>query len=364
MTERIGAGARRDVQPVGGRIQCRQAAPVGLQGVDDGIGVGVDHRDRPRTAVHGIDTAIAGIDRQILDVGAGLEHDHGARGAVDDLHDAEVGKRRVRLAVAGVDDNTLGTVRDADLGADGRRPEMTDERGDARVELPGAEDLDGGRRNVLWLPHEHEENPAGRSPVPRRVAAVSAYVVAQQPAAPRPRVLAFFTAGGELDHVLFAQQAMRALAASAGDGGYAFAATTDWDDLNDANLRDVRLVIWLNDMPRTPAQRQAFERYMTGGGAWLGFHVSGFGNNAWPWFTEFMGGSRFTASNWPSLPARVNVDDGEHPIVKGVPPTFVAPINEWYSWTPSPRVNPDVKVLLTLDDVELSARREEHAQRR
>jgi type 1 glutamine amidotransferase len=172
---------------------------------------------------------------------------------------------------------------------------------------------------------------------------------ARQDAGPRPKVLAFFTAGGELDHVLFAQQAMRALGAGAAAGGYAFAATTDWDSLNDAALRDVRLVIWLNDMPHTPAQRQAFERYITGGGAWLGFHVSGFGNNAWPWFTEFMGGGKFTASNWPSLPARVNVDDGEHAIVKGVPPTFVAPINEWYAWTPSPRANPDVKVLLTLD---------------
>jgi uncharacterized protein len=177
---------------------------------------------------------------------------------------------------------------------------------------------------------------------------VSPGAVAQHPPAQRPRVLAFFTVSGELDHVLFAQQAMRAFAAV--DGGYAFTATTDWDHLNDANLRDVRVVIWLNDMPHTPAQRQAFERYMIGGGAWLGFHVAGFGNNAWPWFTEFMGGSRFTASNWPSLPARVNVDDGAHAIVKGVPPTFVAPINEWYSWTPSPRANPDVKVLLTLDD--------------
>ena len=174
--------------------------------------------------------------------------------------------------------------------------------------------------------------------------------LAQSPAATRPRVLAFFTAGGELDHVLFAQQAMRDLTARAADGGYAFAATTEWDDLNDTNLRDVRLIIWLNDMPRTPAQRQAFERYMTGGGAWLGFHVSGFGNAAWPWFTEFMGGSRFAASNWPSLPARVNVDDAAHPIAKGVPGSFVAPINEWYAWTPSPRVNPDVKVLLTLDE--------------
>jgi type 1 glutamine amidotransferase len=77
--------------------------------------------------------------------------------------------------------------------------------------------------------------------------------------------------------------------------------------------------------------------------------VSGFGTNAWPWFTEFMGGGRFSANNWPSMPARVNVDDPAHPIARGMPASFVAPINEWYSWTPSPRANPDVKVLLTLD---------------
>jgi type 1 glutamine amidotransferase len=174
-------------------------------------------------------------------------------------------------------------------------------------------------------------------------------VVAQQADAARPKVLAFFTPGGELDHFLFAQQAMRAFAAGAAAGGYAFSATSDWDALNAANLRDVRVVIWLNDMPHIAAQRQAFEQYMTGGGAWLGFHVSGFGNNAWPWFTEFMGGVRFSANNWPSMPARVNADDAAHPIVKDVPASFVTPINEWYSWTPSPRASPDVKVLLTLD---------------
>src|SRR5580765_1748287 len=151
-------------------------------------------------------------------------------------------------------------------------------------------------------------------------------LVAQQPQAARPKVLAFFT-----------------------PGGYAFAATSDWDALNDVNLRDVRVVIWLNDMPHTSAQRLAFERFVAGGGGWLGFHVSGFGTNAWPWFTEFMGGGRFSANNWPSMPARVNADDLAHPILKGVPATFVAPISEWYSWTPSPRANPDVKILLTLD---------------
>ncbi len=167
--------------------------------------------------------------------------------------------------------------------------------------------------------------------------------------APRPKVLAFFTVAGELDHVLFAQQAMRSLAAAAADDGDTFVASSDWDTLNDTTLADVRVVIWLNDMPHTPSQRQAFERYMTCGGAWLGFHISGFGSNAWPWFTEFMGGSHFSASNWPALPARLNVDDIEHPIAKGIPSSFVAPINEWYAWTPSPRLNPDIKVLLTLD---------------
>src|SRR5689334_22920196 len=66
------------------------------------------------------------------------------------------------------------------------------------------------------------------------VVLASARLLAQQPAAAqaaasRPKVLAFFTSGGELDHYLFAQQAMRAFAARAGEGGYAFSATSDWD---------------------------------------------------------------------------------------------------------------------------------------
>jgi type 1 glutamine amidotransferase len=167
---------------------------------------------------------------------------------------------------------------------------------------------------------------------------------------PRAKVLAFFTTGGETDHYLFAQDAMRRLGANAAAQGYSFAATSDWDVMSDAGLKDVRLVIWLNDQPHTAAQRDAFRRYMDGGGAWLGFHGSGFSSNAWPWYrNDFLGGGGFVASNWPSLPGRVNVDDPGHPTVKNMPASFVAPINEWYSWNPSPRTNPNIKVLLTLD---------------
>src|SRR6185436_8879975 len=111
---------------------------------------------------------------------------------------------------------------------------------------------------------------------------------------PRPKVLAFFTTTGETDHHLFAQDAMRHLGANAAAQGYTFVATSDWDVLSDAGLADVRLVIWLNDQPHTVAQRDAFRRYMDGGGAWLGFHGSGFSSNAWPWYrNDFLGGGGF-----------------------------------------------------------------------
>ena len=182
---------------------------------------------------------------------------------------------------------------------------------------------------------------------------------------PRAKVVAFFTTGGETDHYLFAQDAMRRLGANAAAQGYSFTATSDWDILSDAGLKDVRLVIWLNDQPHTDAQRDAFRRYMEGGGAWLGFHISGFSSNAWPWYrNDFLGGGGFVASNWPALPGRVNVDDPGHPAVKNMPASFVAPINEWYSWNPSPRANPDIKVLLTLDQLQLPDGRQEHAERR
>ncbi len=90
---------------------------------------------------------------------------------------------------------------------------------------------------------------------------------------------------------------------------------------------------------------------MDGGGAWLGFHVSGYNDKdtKWPWFVKFMGGAVFYNNNWPPLPAKMIVDNNQHPVTKHLPKTYTAPINEWYGWKPNPRLNKDVKVLITLD---------------
>jgi type 1 glutamine amidotransferase len=167
----------------------------------------------------------------------------------------------------------------------------------------------------------------------------------------RFKVLAFYSTAVEKDHVLFAEQAMKFYAARAKAKGFDFAATSNWDDLNDARLKDIQVTMWLDDFPHTEAQRAAFERYMNRGGGWLGFHIAAYNDEGtrWPWLVDFLGGAVFYSNNWPPLPALLDVDDRASPVTKHLPAQFTSPANEWYIWRPSPRLNREVKVLVTLD---------------
>ena len=167
----------------------------------------------------------------------------------------------------------------------------------------------------------------------------------------RFRVLAFYSGTAEPDHVQFAQDALKFLNERAVNEHFTLEATTKWEDLKDENLKTCQLLIWLNESPANPEQRRAFERYMQGGGAWLGFHAAGYNDNDtnWPWFVDFLGGAVFHINSWPPLPARIIIDDRSHPVAVGIPDAFESPANEWYVWKPSPRLNKDVKVLATFD---------------
>jgi len=168
--------------------------------------------------------------------------------------------------------------------------------------------------------------------------------------APPPRVLLFFSLNVEADHMLFATDAMRFFAEQADKHAFRVEATSNWADLNEENLKQYKLIVWLNSIP--PATRQqAFQQYMENGGAWLGFHVAAYNdkNSRWPWFKQFIGDGAFGVNSWPPLPARLTVDDTKSPVTRGIPNTYVSPTNEWYSWRPSPRLGKNIRVLLTLD---------------
>ncbi len=183
------------------------------------------------------------------------------------------------------------------------------------------------------------------------LALLCAAAYAQQ--TPQPRVLVFFSLNVEADHVQFATDALKFFAEQADRQNFRVEATSNWSDLNDDNLKQYKLVVWLNGAPPS-AQQPVFQRYMEGGGAWLGFHVAAYNdrNSRWTWFKEFIGGGAFGVNNWPPLPARLTVDDTASPVTRGIPKSFVSPTNEWYSWRPSPRLDPNIRVLLTLDPAE------------
>ncbi len=164
-------------------------------------------------------------------------------------------------------------------------------------------------------------------------------------------MLAFYSENTEPDHVDFAKDALKFLSQLAASEQFTLETTSKWDDLNSERLKNCQLVIWLNESPTNAEQRRAFERYMEHGGAWLGFHAAAYNDKdtKWPWFVDFLGGAVFETNSWPPLPAHLIVDDPVHPVTVKVPRSFESPANEWYVWNPSPRLNKDVRVLVTLD---------------
>jgi uncharacterized protein len=164
------------------------------------------------------------------------------------------------------------------------------------------------------------------------------------------RVLAFWSANVEGDHVEFARQALEFYRRASAGNHCQFESTTNWDDLNARRLEGVAIVLWLNDSPHAASQRAAFESYMEKGGGWIGFHAAGYNDSStrWPWFVQFLG-AVFYGNNWPPLAGWLQVEQPAHPVTRHLPKRLLSPDNEWYSWRPSPRADQAVKFLLTLE---------------
>jgi uncharacterized protein len=177
------------------------------------------------------------------------------------------------------------------------------------------------------------------------------FTVSAEPKEPEFKVLAFYSTDVEPDHVKTAKDALGFYQELAAKNNFVLDTTTDWGKLNDNDLKPYRLILWLNEFPKTPEQRAAFEKYMEHGGGWIGYHVAGYNDKDthWPWFVDFLGGAVFYSNNWPVKPAKLRIDDPHHPVTAGLPATYDSPANEWYLWKPSPRLDPRVHVFVTLD---------------
>jgi uncharacterized protein len=170
-----------------------------------------------------------------------------------------------------------------------------------------------------------------------------ASVIAHAAPSPRFRVVALAEPGGI--HKPFVDAAMIWLDKLAAQENFAVDYIQDTSKIDDAFLAHYQLFIQLNYPPYnwTPTATAAFEKYIDEGrGGWIGFHHAALlgefdGFKMSPWFSNFMGGIRFTSYIPTFVDGTVTIEDTSHPTMKGVTTPFVIQHEEWYTWDRSPR---------------------------
>lgn len=174
--------------------------------------------------------------------------------------------------------------------------------------------------------------------------------------APRFAAIAFYTGVEDAAHISFDREANRWFADLAAARGFSYESTTDWSRLRGDLEGRYQVVLFLDTRPEDPAQRAAFRHYMEHGGAWLGFHFSGFALTPskypqdWDWYhNEFLGAGQYVSNTWRPTPAVLRVEDAGHPATTGLPRTFRSAASEWYRWQHDLRTTPDIRILLSID---------------
>jgi len=180
----------------------------------------------------------------------------------------------------------------------------------------------------------------------------AAIVCAQKPF----RVIAFYTAKEDRAHISFVHEANRWFPEMAAQYHFSYDSTNDWSRLNTEELKKYDVVIFLDTRPEDPQQRMAFQTYMENGGAWMGFHFAGFALTPsafpqnWDWYhNEFIGAGSYKSNTWHPTSAILRNERPAHPVLRGLPSTFKAAPNEWYSWERDLTKNPDITILLSID---------------
>ena len=131
---------------------------------------------------------------------------------------------------------------------------------------------------------------------------------------------------------------------------------SDATTLKRGDIARYRLVLQLNYPPYTWSQeaREDFERYIDEGqGGYVGLHHATLlgefdGYPMWQWFSDFMGGIRFQTYIPQLADGIVQVERADHPVMEGLPRSFVIPNDEWYTYDRSPRAH--VQVLAHVDE--------------
>jgi hypothetical protein len=172
----------------------------------------------------------------------------------------------------------------------------------------------------------------------------------------RFKVIAFYTAKNDQAHISFVHEANKWFPKMGLKIGFSYDSTSNWNNMNQKFLSEYQVVLFLDTRPEELKQRAAFQNYMEGGGAWMGFHFSAFALDQsdfpsnWQWYHQkFLGSGAYVSNTWRPTAAILSVENRKHPIARNLPKTFKSSPNEWYRWRNDLRKNPDIKILVSID---------------
>ena len=183
---------------------------------------------------------------------------------------------------------------------------------------------------------------------------VAVYYCHAQTTNPRFHVLALYENGGH--HIEYSKRAKLWLDSLATDSNFSIDYIQNTDKIDDEFLSHYQLFIQLDYAPYAWADKAvaAFQKYIEEGrGGWIGFHHATLlgdfdGYKIWDWFSQFMGGIQYKNYIATFVQGTVNVEDKQHPVMKGIPPSFLIKKEEFYTYDKSPR--PNVHVLASVDE--------------
>ena len=124
-------------------------------------------------------------------------------------------------------------------------------------------------------------------------------------------------------------------------------ATENAADFTDSNLAQFAAVIFLSTTGDVldEAQQSAFERYIRGGGGYVGIHAASDTEYSWPWYGGLVGA--YFSSHPAIQKATVVVENFGHSSTHFLPEGW-SRTDEWYNFQTNPRGN--VQVLARLDE--------------
>ncbi|MFC4612846.1 ThuA domain-containing protein [Streptomyces maoxianensis] len=128
------------------------------------------------------------------------------------------------------------------------------------------------------------------------------------------------------------------------ENGFEVEVTDDAAAFSDTNLARFQAIVF-NNTNSTPEkgdllgaqQRAALQKYIRGGGGWVGLHAASASERDWGWYEGLVGA---IFDKHPAVQTgRIKVLDHAHPSTKGLPELWER-TEEWYNW----RTNPTGKV--------------------